>query len=221
MSTKAVVVFSGGLDSTVLLAQCLQEYPTVSAIHFMYGSSHTTRETEAANVICAKLGVEIQNITLPFIPWGFKSGLLSGDIPDGHYEDESMKKTIVPFRNGIMLSIAAGLVACDEEAVDLCIAVHAGDHTIYPDCRVEFIDDMRRALLRGTNELITLSAPFLNYGKADIVIRGRGVRAPMELSWSCYKGGEKHCGVCGTCVERKEAFAVADVVDPTVYGKEM
>jgi 7-cyano-7-deazaguanine synthase len=131
-----------------------------------------------------------------------------------------MKKTVVPFRNGIMLSIAAGLVACDEEPADLCIAVHAGDHAIYPDCRSAFIATMRQAIVAGTGGLITLSAPFLNYTKADIVIRGRGVRAPMELSWSCYKGGEKHCGVCGTCVERKEAFAIADVVDPTVYEKE-
>ena len=148
----------------------------------------------------------------------FKSDLLrSGcDIPEGHYAEESMKKTVVPFRNGIMLSIAAGFAeSIGADAVT--IAAHSGDHAIYPDCREPFMRAIGEAMEQGTYAGIKLLRPFIDMDKAAIARRGAELGVDFAETWSCYKGGEIHCGVCGTCVERREAFLLAGLQDPTVY----
>ena len=148
----------------------------------------------------------------------FKSDLLrsGGTIPDGHYEELTMKQTVVPFRNGIMLSIAAGF-AESVEAQALVIAAHAGDHAIYPDCREDFMKSMEDAIRLGTYAGIQILRPFMSFSKAEIVRRGRDLGVDFSKTWSCYKGATLHCGSCGTCVERREAFLLAGVSDPTSY----
>ena len=157
-------------------------------------------------------------IRLDFIDRLFQSDLLKsgGDIPDGHYAEESMKQTVVPFRNGIMLSIATGF-AESIGAGAVVIAAHSGDHAIYPDCREPFMESMATAMVRGTYANIHLSRPFIDMDKTAIVRRGTELGVDFAKTWSCYKGGEIHCGTCGTCVERREAFQLAGVDDPTVY----
>jgi len=217
---KVMVVFSGGLDSTVLLTRCLksEKFAGVVALNFDYGSKHNERERRAAREIIENLGVALEEIDLREVMKNFKSDLLKsgGEIPEGHYEEESMRATVVPVRNGIMLSIAAGLA----ESLDfdkVAIANHAGDHAIYPDCREVFMGHMNHAIHTGTQKGLNLYAPFSTITKADIVALGDELDAPMHLTWSCYKGEEIHCGKCGTCVERKEAFEHAKVKDPTEY----
>jgi len=216
--SKVVVVYSGGLDSTVLLTKCIKEFDEVVALNFSYGSKHNKEEREAAHKVCSKLNIELVLVDLPFVNELFKSDLLKsgGDVPEGHYEDESMKRTVVPFRNSIMLSITAGF-AESIGAKYIAIANHKGDRSIYPDCRKEYIKAFSEGIkLGGYGEIIILS-PFVDKTKAEIAKLGSEIRAPMELSWSCYKGGEKHCGKCGTCQERVEAFILAGVPDPTEY----
>ena len=148
----------------------------------------------------------------------FKSSLLDGAeaIPEGHYADENMKSTVVPFRNGIMLSIAVG-IAESNELKYVMMANHGGDHTIYPDCRPEFVKAFDEAAKAGTYVNVGLLSPFTNWTKADIARRGKELGIDYSETWSCYKGGDKHCGKCGTCVERKEALAEAGIEDPTIY----
>ena len=148
----------------------------------------------------------------------FKSSLLEGAdaIPEGHYADENMKSTVVPFRNGIMLSIAVG-IAESRELKYVMMANHSGDHTIYPDCTHEFVDAFNEAAVAGTFVKVGLLSPFTHLTKGQIAARGRELGIDYAETWSCYKGGEKHCGKCGTCVERKEALAEAGIADPTEY----
>jgi 7-cyano-7-deazaguanine synthase len=148
----------------------------------------------------------------------FKSSLLDGAeaIPEGHYADENMKSTVVPFRNGIMLSIAVG-IAESNDLKYVMMANHGGDHTIYPDCRPEFVKAFDEAAKAGTFVNVGLLSPFTNWTKADIARRGKELGIDYSETWSCYKGGEKHCGKCGTCVERREAFAEAGIEDATEY----
>jgi 7-cyano-7-deazaguanine synthase len=157
-------------------------------------------------------------IPLSFVGDLFKSDLLQsgGEIPKGHYEEQSMKKTVVPFRNGIMLSIAAGF-AESLEARGLVIAAHSGDHAIYPDCREDFMKAMGDAIRLGTYAEVELLRPFIALTKADIAARGTELGVDYSRTWSCYVGGDTHCGECGTCVERREAFLLAGVPDPTHY----
>jgi 7-cyano-7-deazaguanine synthase len=164
------------------------------------------------------LGVPHSIAPLGFVAGEFRSDLLSsgGAIPDGHYEEQSMKSTVVPFRNGIMLSIAAGF-AESKGAEAVVIAAHSGDHAIYPDCRESFMEPMARAIREGTYAQIELLRPFITMHKAGIVRRGIELGIDFSHTWSCYKGSEVHCGTCGTCVERREAFLMAGVTDPTVY----
>lgn len=218
-----LVVLSGGLDSTVLLSQICYEERTkarIQAIHFKYGQRHSDREYIAARTVCASFGVPLQIISLSFGEWGFKSALLPGGqaIPEGEYTEEGLKVTVVPFRNGIMLSIAVG-IAASRGLKTVHIAVHAGDRTVYPDCRKEFMAVMSRAINAGTDGNIHLSRPFIEKSKEDIVKLGVEIDAPMGLSYSCYNGRELHCGVCSTCHARKEAFKLAEVPDPTEYEK--
>ena len=217
---KILHVYSGGLDSTVLLAKLLKEKNKVQGINFYYGSNHNLQERAAARRVTKVLGVKLTEINLDFIKEYFQSALLAGAdaIPEGHYQAENMKSTVVPFRNGIMLSIAAGFAESQGlEAVSM--AAHAGDHYIYPDCRPQFLDPMEDAIREGTEKRIQLMAPFYNRTKTGIVKLGNEIGAPMELSYSCYRGGQLHCGTCGACNERKEAFKDAGVKDPTRYEK--
>ena len=218
-SDKAVVLLSGGMDSVAVLYDTLQGSEVIATLSFHYGSKHNDREIAFAAWQSKKLGVPHLTIPLDFIGKHFASDLLAsgGDIPKGHYEEESMKKTVVPFRNGIMLAIAAGF-AESKEAQSLVIAAHAGDHAIYPDCREEFMVSMGDAIRLGTYATIELTRPFIHMTKAQIAKRGAELGVDFAQTWSCYVGGEVHCGECGTCVERREAFLLAGLDDPTVYA---
>lgn len=212
----SVIIVSGGLDSITLL---YDKAETIAlAISFDYGQNHSKKELPYAEYHCQKLGIPHITIPLTFMHQYFKSSLLEGAeaIPEGHYEEENMKSTVVPFRNGIMLAIATG-IAESHELKRVYIANHGGDHTIYPDCRPEFIDAMDKATSAGTFVDVRVEAPYTNISKADIVRRGTALGIDYTKTWSCYKGSEMHCGKCGTCVERKEAFADAGVEDPTEY----
>lgn len=212
-----LAIVSGGMDSVTMLYELKNEVSHV--LNFVYGSKHNARETIWAEYHADKLGKPFFKIDLQFIGNYFKSNLLQsgGEIPEGHYEDESMKQTVVPFRNGIMLSIAAGLaesLGCHGVA----IANHFGDHAIYPDCRASFVEPMAKAIAEGTWERLVLFAPYTTISKRDIALKGQTLGVPYEKTYSCYKGRDLHCGRCGTCVERREAL---EGFDPTTYFSEL
>ena len=210
---KAILIYSGGLDSTTLLYEYKDSIAL--AVTFDYGSKHNAREIAYARENCKRLGIKHLVIPLGFIGQYFKSDLLlsGGEIPEGSYADDNMKSTVVPFRNGIMLAIAAGLA--ESYGLDtVMLANHSGDHAIYPDCRPEFVEGMDKAIQAGTYEGIRVVSPYCDITKRDIALRGKAIGLDYSLTYSCYKGGEKHCGKCGTCVERKEALAG---FDPTEY----
>ena len=215
---KVVILLSGGMDSTSLLYYAYNKHEVVAALSFDYGSKHNDRELPFAKYHCEKLSIPHTTIPLGFISDYFSSDLLKsgGEIPEGHYEDQNMVKTVVPFRNGIMLSVATGF-AESVEAEAVGIAAHAGDHTIYPDCRTDFMAAFSESMKAGTYAKIELMKPFLDIRKEDIVKVGLDHGVDFSQTWSCYKGGDKHCGKCGTCVERIEAFELAGIEDPTDY----
>ena len=187
-------------------------------ISFDYGSNHNAREIPFAKMHCERLGIKHITINLDFMHQYFKSSLLDGAdaIPEGHYADENMKSTVVPFRNGIMLSIAIGIA--ESNGLDqVFIPNHGGDHTIYPDCRPEFINAIDAAATAGTYNNVKVVAPYTKITKSDIARIGKKLGIDYTETWSCYKGGEVHCGKCGTCVERKEALAEAGIEDKTIY----
>lgn len=215
----ALVVCSGGLDSSVALAYAKTKYARVEALSFRYGQNHAKRENAAARKVCAALGVPLTFVDLPFIGRHFKSSLLGGKVPDGHYAAANMKSTVVPFRNGIMLAVAAGF-AESRGLGRVLIGNHGGDHFIYPDCRPMFIQSIAEAVWYGTGGRVRVESPFCDLTKADIVEVGARLGVPFGLTYSCYKGGAKHCGTCGTCTERREAFRLAGVEDPTAYAKK-
>ncbi|MGP1595488.1 MAG: 7-cyano-7-deazaguanine synthase QueC [Prevotella denticola] len=212
----SVIIVSGGLDSITLL---YDKAETIAlAVSFDYGQNHGAKELPFAAHHCRKLGIPHITIPLSFMHRYFKSSLLDGAeaIPEGHYAEENMKSTVVPFRNGIMLAIATG-IAESHGLKRVYIANHGGDHTIYPDCRPDFIQAMDGAATAGTFVNVRIEAPYTNITKADIVRRGTALGVDYSKTWSCYKGSDAHCGKCGTCVERKEAFLEAGVKDPTEY----
>lgn len=215
---KALVVFSGGLDSTTAVYWALKNYDKVETLSFTYGSKHNDIEHYYALKTCEKLNIKNTLISLDFISQYFKSDLLKsgGDIPEGMYNEENMKSTVVPFRNGIMLAIAAGFAESNDIDV-LLLGNHSGDHAIYPDCRPEFIANIAGAIREGTEKRIQVISPFCDMTKTDIVKLGAELGVDYSLTYSCYKGGEKHCGKCGTCTERKESFEQSGVIDPTEY----
>jgi 7-cyano-7-deazaguanine synthase len=218
---KVVVLVSGGMDSVTALHAAAREHEVVAGLSFDYGSKHNHRELPFAAWHCRELGVPHEIVALDFMERLFKSNLLKsgGAIPEGHYEAENMKQTVVPFRNGILLSIAAGY-AESAGAEGLVIAAHSGDHAIYPDCREDFMRPMAEAIRAGTYAGIEVLRPFIELRKEGIAAIGAGLGIDFAQTWSCYKGGKVHCGKCGTCVERKEAFALAGLPDPTFYGDE-
>lgn len=215
---KVLTLLSGGMDSVAALYVVAGEHEVVGTLSFDYGSKHNAKEIPMAAWHAAQLGVPHDVITLGFVNQLFTSDLLQsgGDIPDGHYADENMKRTVVPFRNGIMLSIACGL-AESRGAEALVIAAHSGDHAIYPDCREPFMQAMADAMRHGTYVGIQLMRPFIDCDKTEIARRGAALGVDFSRTWSCYKGGDIHCGTCGTCVERREAFIDSGVPDPTRY----
>lgn len=214
---KALLVYSGGLDSTVLLMKYRAHIEM--AVSFFYGAKHNSQEVSKAIQNCSEVGLAHKIIDLRSIGEHLRSSLLNvDDVPTGRYDGENMKSTVVPFRNGIMLSIAAGIA--ESNGIDtVMIANHAGDHFIYPDCRPDFIEQMHRAIMFGTDGKVKLFAPFTNIDKTKIVKIGDEIGVDFSKTWTCYNGREIHCGVCGSCNERKESFKLAKVKDPTEYEK--
>lgn len=213
---NSVIIVSGGMDSITLLYDHKDEIAL--GISFDYGSNHNAREIPFAKMHCERLGIKHITINLDFMHRYFKSSLLDGAeaIPEGHYADDNMKSTVVPFRNGIMLSIAIG-IAESNNLDQVFIANHGGDHTIYPDCRPEFINAIDAAATAGTYNNVKVVAPYTKITKSDIARIGKKLGIDYTETWSCYKGGKVHCGKCGTCVERKEALAEAGIEDKTIY----
>ena len=218
MIKDSIIIVSGGMDSVTLL--CEYKDRIAVGVSFDYGSNHNAREIPFAREHCEMLGIEHIVIDLAFMPQYFKSSLLdgAGAVPEGHYADDNIKSTVVPFRNGIMLSIAAG-IAESRGLKYVMMANHGGDHTIYPDCRQEFVNAMSEATKAGTFPGIEILAPYTGITKADIARRGKALGIDYSKTWSCYKGGEHHCGKCGTCMERKEAMRDASIVDTTIYDE--
>ncbi len=212
----SLIVLSGGMDSVTMLYEYKDDIAL--AVNFVYGSKHNARELQCAKYHCEALGIELAVINMDFIGEMFDSSLLEGgeEIPDGNYDAENMKSTVVPFRNGIMLSVAAGL-AESRTLGAVMIANHAGDHDIYPDCREAFIMAMGKTISLGTYAHIKLRAPYTLLTKTQIAERGKRLNVDYSKTYSCYKGGEKHCGTCGTCRERKEALRDAGIEDSTEY----
>ncbi|MFF4777460.1 7-cyano-7-deazaguanine synthase QueC [Microtetraspora fusca] len=221
--TTTLILLSGGLDSTVLAAHYYENGDDLHALSVDYGQRHI-RELDSARAVADHYG--IRHDTLDLRAFG---QLLSGSaltdtavsVPDGHYAEASMKVTVVPNRNMVLLSAAAAVAVargCDRIAT----AVHAGDHFIYPDCRPAFIEAFRDTVALGNEGFarpgFTVETPFIGWTKTAIVHLGHNLDAPLYLSWSCYKGGDLHCGTCGTCQERRQAFAEACVGDPTGYA---
>ena len=215
----SVIIVSGGMDSITLLHERHEEIAL--GISFDYGSNHNSREIPFARMHCQRLGIKHIVIPLDFMSVYFRSSLLDGAdaIPEGHYEDANMKSTVVPFRNGIMLSIACG-IAESNGLSRVFIADHGGDHAIYPDCRSEFIKAMDAAMSAGTYAHINIEAPYTEITKTDIALIGKAIGLDYTETWSCYKGGNVHCGKCGTCVERQEALRNAGIEDKTEYSNE-
>jgi 7-cyano-7-deazaguanine synthase len=217
---ETIVICSGGLDSVSLAHKVAAEHTLRGLLSFDYGQRHL-KELDCAAACAGRLGVPHEVVDISGVGRALSGSALTDDVavPDGHYAEETMKLTIVPNRNAIMLSIAFGMAAA-EGADAVAAAVHGGDHFIYPDCRPGFVDafqSMQRHALDGVAD-IALYTPFVDISKADIVTEGARHGTPFAETWSCYKGGEMHCGRCGTCVERREAFEIAGLPDPTPYA---
>ena len=215
---STIVLVSGGMDSITALYDSASKSNVRAALSFDYGAKHHHQELPCAKWHADHLGIPHLIVPLPFLENHFESALLKGGspIPKGHYEEASMKQTVVPFRNGILLALAAGYAeSCGADG--LVIAAHAGDHAIYPDCREPFMQAMSDAIRLGTYAQIALLRPFIHFTKTDILRYGHALGIDYSKTWSCYVGDHIHCGECGTCVERREAFIEAEIPDPTPY----
>lgn len=218
---KTILILSGGLDSTVLLLSLLQKGQEVLALTINYGQRHS-REIQAATEICRRLNVphHVADLTsLRKLLGGSSQTDPNIPVPHGHYAEENMKQTVVPNRNMIMLSIA-GAWAISTKADQIAYAAHGGDHAIYPDCRETFVRPLAEALINADWHPVRIERPFLEMSKADIAKLGAHIDPSLSilgLTYSCYEGGEQHCGLCGTCQERRVAFRDAGVQDPTCY----
>lgn len=218
---RVVALMSGGLDSCVLVGQLLRDGREVEAISFDYGQRHRV-ELDHARLLSEAYGIKQTEVNARLLGDLAVGSALTDNrtaVPHGHYEEESMKATVVPNRNMALLSLAAARAIAT--GADVAIAAHAGDHVIYPDCRDTFMDLFQATVKEGNwgASGFTVLRPFVRMSKADIVRVGALIGAPMHLTWSCYEGGSRHCGACGTCVERKEAFELAGVKDPTEYSR--
>lgn len=215
---KTAVLLSGGLDSTTALHWAHRHHEVVCALSFNYGSNHAAQELACARWQAEALGIPYRPIDISVLAQHLSSALLSGAeaIPTGEYDEENMKQTVVPFRNGIFLAIAAGIAeSCGAEG--LVIAAHSGDHALYPDCREDFMEAMGQAIQRGTYANLQILRPFIHSSKAEIAAAGAELGVNFAHTYSCYCGGTQHCGRCATCQERKAAFAAAGIPDPTEY----
>ena len=215
---KTILIHSGGMDSTVLLYQLLEEGHAVKALSVDYGQRHR-KELEAAATIAKDCGVEHQTADIRAAAHLLSGSSLTSpdiDVPEGHYAAENMKATVVPNRNMILLSLAAGW-AISSQYDHVSYAAHSGDHDIYPDCREEFTQALDQAIQLADWHKVSLHRPFVGITKADIAALGGKLNVPFAKTWSCYKGLELHCGKCGTCIERREAFHLANIEDPTEY----
>jgi 7-cyano-7-deazaguanine synthase len=214
---SGVIILSGGMDSVTLLHFLVKHRKCrMKAVSFDYGQKHS-KELACARKQCELLGVEHHTVELPFMKTLFTSALLTGgsEVPEGHYQAENMKQTVVPNRNMIMSAIAVGFG--ESQKLDfLALGVHAGDHEIYPDCRAQFIDALRKAVELSDWKKFTIFAPFQKMTKKEILEIGYQLTPPVDYSqtWTCYKGGARACGKCGACQERLEAFAAIAVKDP-------
>ena len=217
---QTILIYSGGLDSTVLLYWLRRRGDTVSALSLDYGQRHR-RELASAEMICAHLNIPWRCADLsalrPFLAGSSQTDLTVA-VPYGHYGAETMKATIVPNRNMLFLAVAVAW-AVSSRADAVAYAAHAGDHTIYPDCRPAFVQAMQQATAVCDWHPVQIMAPFLMLTKAEIVQIGAGLAVPFGETWSCYEGGIQHCGRCGTCMERQEAFQLAGIHDSTVYHR--
>src|SRR5437764_15440999 len=222
--SKTIAIVSGGLDSVTLAHLLHAEGYELHLLSFDYGQRHK-KELDYAACCAERLGAAFDIVDLSSIGRFLTGSALTDAIPvpDGHYAAPTMAITVVPNRNAMMLSVAYA-VAVAEKAQIVAIGVHAGDHFIYPDCRPEFItsfDTMQRLAVEGFGDpQLKLEAPFIHLGKHQIVQLGTALHVPYADTWRCYKGEERHCGTCGTCFERKEAFELAGVLDPTEYAVE-
>lgn len=217
MNPKTVVVLSGGLDSTVLLHHILDTEGAAAAVSINYGQRHS-RELAYATMTCRRLNVDHSVVDLSPLRavLGRSSQTSDVPVPEGHYAEETMKQTVVPNRNMILLSVAiARAVSIGAERV--AYGAHSGDHAIYPDCRPEFVDAMRQAAALCDWSPVDIVAPFVGLTKAEVVAMGNALGVRFDLTWTCYKGQTVHCGRCSTCVERLEAFDLCGLVDPTPY----
>lgn len=213
-----VLSLSGGMDSGTLLAYCLNKYERVLAVGFSYGSKHNLYEQGCARRLCEHYNVEMIHIDLTTVGLHLQSNLLSsgGPIPEGHYESESMKLTVVPGRNMIFAAILAGIAESRGASV-VAMGVHSGDHAIYPDCRPEFVLAMADAIQQATDKKVTLVAPFITDNKFTILRWGFEHSVPYQLTRTCYKAQPLACGKCGACQERLEAFRLHGRRDPVLY----
>lgn len=219
---KATLIVSGGMDSATLAYRYHKLGYDLHLVGFDYGQRHV-KELQALQNIAGVLSATHEIVDLTKLKSSIASSSLTSDsinVPDGHYAEETMRITVVPNRNAIMLSIATGIAVANGSEV-VATGVHSGDHFIYPDCRPEFIEAINEAFRLGTlghaKPDFRVEAPFVYILKSDIAKIGHEYGVPYQLTWSCYKGGDKHCGKCGTCVERIEAFIDAGVPDPTLY----
>lgn len=217
----SITICSGGMDSVTLAHLCAVTHDQ-HLLSFDYGQRHR-KELEYAKRCAERLGARWSLIDLSMLRDHIGTSALTSDapVPDGHYAEDTMRQTVVPNRNAIMLAIATG-IAVAENADRLATGVHGGDHYIYPDCRPEFTQAFEYAMRRGNDGFINgawhLWTPFIFGDKGDIALAGHSLRVPWTETWSCYKGGDIHCGSCGTCFERREAFQLAGIPDPTEYA---
>ncbi|MBA6390799.1 7-cyano-7-deazaguanine synthase QueC [Colwellia sp. BRX10-3] len=217
MSNKVVVIFSGGMDSFTVLHRALKDGKEVYALTFDYGQKHV-KEVASASKVCQQLGVAHKVIDISAINQLLAGSSLTDDIeiPEGHYEAESMKSTVVPNRNMILLSLAVGY-AVSVKASQVYYGAHSGDHAIYPDCRPEFVMKMNDVCKIANYEAVEIFSPYLTNSKSDILTDGLNMGLRYDDTWTCYNGREKACGKCGACQERLEAFADNNVIDPLAY----
>ena len=218
MGNKTVLSLSGGLDSAVLLYHLQNQGDEVLALNFSYGSRHNVRERRAAAELCRATGTSLIEADLPFIGQLYQSSLLNQEqeLPRGEYSEDSLKKTVVPGRNTILMSIAIGL-AESHNASRVAIANHANDHGTYPDTRPEWVAAMSLVAWHGTYQRVQLYAPFTHLQKSEICLRGKDLGVPFAKTWTCYDGRSRQCGTCSACRLRQEAFRTAGIEDPTSY----
>ena len=216
--TKIIVVYSGGLDSFTLLNEAIRSGKDVSALSFDYGQKHS-KELHFVENFCSQESIDSKIVDVSSIKELFQGSSLTDeiDIPKGHYEDDSMKSTVVPNRNMILISLALGY-AVTKEAEEVWFGAHAGDHAIYPDCRPEFVEKMDAVARIANYSPIAVKAPYIAMSKTEILAIGLNMQLDYGLTWTCYEGKELACGICGACHERLESFAANNVIDPIKYS---